>query len=152
MERGLGTQLRHLLELLDGAVAESYARESLRYRPRYTPIMRALIASEPLCISQIAQAAGISQPAATQSVTLMIREGLVSSTPGADARQRMIMLTAAGRDLLPSLQVCWRATTAAAQELDAELCSPLSGVLADAIAALERKSFSDRIAEVRART
>ena len=31
MERGLGTQLRHLLELLDGAVAESYARESLRY-------------------------------------------------------------------------------------------------------------------------
>ena len=31
MERGLGTQLRHLLELLDGAVAESYVRESVRY-------------------------------------------------------------------------------------------------------------------------
>lgn len=152
MERGLGTQLRHLLELLDGAVAESYARESLRYRPRYTPIMRALIASEPLSISQIAQAAGISQPAVTQSVSLMIREGLVSSTPGADARQRMIMLTATGRDLVPSLQVYWRATTVAADELDAELGCTLSDVLADAITALERKSFSDRLAEVRART
>ncbi len=31
MERGLGPQLRHLLELLDGAVAQSYAREPLRY-------------------------------------------------------------------------------------------------------------------------
>lgn len=31
MERGLSTQLLHLLELLDGAVAESFARESLRY-------------------------------------------------------------------------------------------------------------------------
>lgn len=149
MNQGLGTQLRHLLELLDGAVAEAYARESLRYRPRYTPVMRALIASEPRAISQIAEVAGISQPAATQTVSLMIRDGLVSSEPGPDARQRMIRLTAAGRDLLPGLQACWRATAAAASDLDSELCCPLSQVLADAITALERKSFEDRLAEAR---
>ena len=149
MNQGIGTQLRHLLELLDGAVTEAYANESLRYRPRYTPVMRALIASEPRAISQIAEAAGISQPAATQTVSLMIRDGLVSSAPGRDARQRMIRLTPAGRDLLPNLQRCWRATAAAAAGLDAELCSPLSHVLADAITALERKSFGDRLAEAR---
>lgn len=149
MNRGLGTQLRHLVELLDGAVAEAYARESLRYRPRYTPVIRALLASEPRTISQIAAAAGISQPATTQTVSLMIRDGLVSSEPGEDARQRRIRLTEAGRDLLPGLQACWRATAAAAADLDAELCCPLSQVLADAITALERKSFGDRLAEAR---
>ena len=149
MNQGLGTQLRHLLELLDGAVTEAYARESLPYRPRYTPVMRALIASEPRAISQIAEAAGISQPAATQTISLMVRDGLVSSAAGTDARQRMIRLTPAGRDLLPKLQGCWRATAAAAADLDAELCSPLSQVMADAITALERKSFGDRLAEAR---
>ena len=46
MKPGLGTQLRHLLELLDGAVEEAYALAGMRYRPRYTPVMRALIAQE----------------------------------------------------------------------------------------------------------
>lgn len=152
MSQGLGTQLRHLLDLLDGAVAGAYAGEGLAYRPRYTPIVRALIASEPRTITQIAEAAGITQPAATQTVSLMIRDGLVSSAPGAtDARQRVIRLTAAGRALLPRLQACWRATAAAAASLDAELAFPLSQVLADAITALERKSFGERLAEARNR-
>jgi MarR family transcriptional regulator, organic hydroperoxide resistance regulator len=38
----------------------------LDYLPRYTPIVRALMASEPLTVGDIAAAAGISQPAATQ--------------------------------------------------------------------------------------
>lgn len=150
MNQGLGTQLRHLLDLLDGAVAEAYAREGLNYRPRYTPIMRALVASEPRTISQIAEAAGITQPAATQTVSLMIRDGLVSSATGAtDARQRMIRLTPAGRALLPKLEACWRATSAAAAGLDAELPCPLSRVLAEAIIALEGKPFGERLAEAR---
>jgi len=152
MNQGLGTQLRHLLELLDGAVAEAYALEGLRYRSRYTPVMRALNASEPLTIRQIADSAGISQPAVTQTVGLMIEDGLVSSVPGADARQRMVRLTTVGRALLPSLEGCWRATTAAADDLDAELCCPLSQVLAEAITALERKSFSARLTERRRST
>lgn len=150
MNQGLGTQLRHLVELLDGAVADAYVREGLSYRPRYTPIMRALIASEPHTISEIAKAAGITQPAATQSVALMIRDGLVSSTPGAaDARQRAIRLTEAARELLPRLQLCWRATTTAAASFDAELRYPLSQLLTEAITALERVSFAERLAEAR---
>lgn len=149
MHQGLGTQLRHLLELLDGAVAETYAEQSLPYRPRYTPVMRALIAAEPLSISEIAEGAGITQPAATQTIGLMIRDGLVSSAPGADARQRMIHLTAAGKSLLPSLQASWRATAAAAGELDTELSSPLSKALAEAIAALEREPFQQRLRRAR---
>jgi DNA-binding MarR family transcriptional regulator len=150
MKPGLGTQLRHLLDLLDGAVGRAYDDAGLRYRPRYTPVMRALIALEPLTIGQIAEAAGITQPAATQTVALMIKEGLVRAEPGpVDGRQRLIRLTREGRALLPQLRDCWQATEIAAASLDAALPRPLSQSLGDAISALEGKSFDSRIVEAR---
>jgi MarR family transcriptional regulator, organic hydroperoxide resistance regulator len=149
--RGLGTQLRHLLEMLDGAVARVYEAEGLTYRPRFTPVMRALQQQEPLTIGQLARLAGITQPAATQTVALMVREGLVSTRPGAtDARQRLVYLGEAGRALLPQLQRHWQATAGAAASLDAELPAPLSQVLESAIRALEAKPFEARIAHAQA--
>lgn len=150
MKPGLGTQLRHLIEMLDGAVEQAYIDAGLAYRPRYTPVMQALIAIEPSTIGRIAEAAGITQPAATQTVALMVKEGLISAQPGAeDGRQRLIQFTDRGRALLPHLALCWQATTAAAQQLDAELPSPLSEALANAIHALQMKPFGERIAEAR---
>lgn len=143
--------MRHLLELLDGAVSKAYDDAGLRYRPRYTPVMRALIAEEPLTIGQIAGAAGITQPAATQTVALMVKEGLLIAEAGpADGRQRLIHLSKQGRALLPGLRDCWQATEMAAASLDAALVPPLSQTLSDAISALEGKSFGIRIVEARA--
>ena len=150
MKPGLGTQLRHLLELLDGAVEEAYALAGIRYRPRYTPVMRALIALEPSTIGQIAEAAKITQPAATQTVALMVREGLLVSESGAvDGRQRLIRLSPRGRAMLPQLRECWNATQMAADSLDAALVRPLSQSLDEAIAALDVESFGNRIARAR---
>jgi MarR family transcriptional regulator, organic hydroperoxide resistance regulator len=150
MKSGLGTQLAHLLDLLDSAVQDSYEQAQLGTRPRFTPVLRALIECEPSTLGQIAQAANISQPSATQTVALMIDEGLLSSTPGlGDGRQRLIRFTDKGRDLVPKLQSCWSATRLAADNLDAELAVPLSTLLANAIEALERKPFAQRIAEAR---
>jgi DNA-binding MarR family transcriptional regulator len=150
MKSGLGTQLAHLLELLDSAVQDSYVQAKLATRPRYTPVLRALSECEPSTVGQIAQAAKISQPSATQTVALMIEDGLISSTPGpGDGRQRLIRFTDKGRDLMPKLQACWAATRLAADRLDAELALPLSALLASAIEALERKPFGERIAEAR---
>ncbi|MCP3164714.1 MarR family winged helix-turn-helix transcriptional regulator [Myxococcus qinghaiensis] len=152
MHRGLGTQLRHLIELLDGAVGRAYEEEGLAYRPRYTPLVRALMQREPMTIGQLAEAAGLTQPATTQTLALMLKEGLVLSEPGpVDGRQRWIRLSATGRALLPRLQSCWRATASAAASLDAELPVPLSEVLDLAIEALEEKSFDERIAAARGR-
>ncbi|RUL77511.1 MarR family winged helix-turn-helix transcriptional regulator [Dyella choica] len=147
---GLGTQLRHLIELLDGAVEEAYASAGLRYRPRFTPIVRALMACEPSTIGQIAEAAKITQPAATQTVTLMIKEGLLASEPGpVDGRQRLVRLSPRGRAMLPRLNECWQITQMAADSLDASLSRPLSQSLDEAIAALGTKSFNHRMAEAR---
>ncbi len=150
MNPGLGTQLRHLTEMLDGAVQDAYRAAGLHYRPRYTPVMRVLSQTDTCTIGQIAEAAGISQPAATQTVALMLKDGLVTSAPGpGDGRQRLTRLTDAGRAMLPQLQVCWQATAMAAASLDADLAAPLSDTLRAAIAALEKKSFAQRIAEAR---
>ncbi|MBW8899526.1 MAG: CPBP family intramembrane metalloprotease [Massilia sp.] len=80
MNRGLGTQLRHLIELLDGDVAQAYVEAGLDYLPRYTPVMRVLAAQQAATIGQIAQAAGITQPAATQTVARMKEVGLITRT------------------------------------------------------------------------
>lgn len=150
MKQGLGTQLRHLIELLDGAVEQSYVEAGLAYRPRYTPVMRALLAHEPLSIGEIAARAGITQPAATQTVALMVREGLLVASAGkTDGRQKMIGLSDAGRAMLPRLQQCWNATALAAAGLDAQLPYPLSEVLANAIDALQEQSFGERIRNAR---
>ncbi|MGD0967305.1 MAG: MarR family transcriptional regulator [Candidatus Aquilonibacter sp.] len=116
------------------------------YLPRYTPIVRALMASEPLTVGDIAAAAGISQPAATQTVALMIRKGIVSASRGSnDARQRMIRLTRRGRALISKLEACWDATARAHADLDAELGFPLSAYLDRAIVSLKKKSFLERM-------
>lgn len=145
-----GTQLRHLIELLDGAVEDAYTAAGLTYRPRYTPIMRSLMGKEPATLGAIAEAAGITQPAATQTVALMVKDGLVSVEAAPhDARQKLIRLTQQGHDLVPVLKQCWQATAIAAASLEADLPYPLGKVLDSAIQALAAKPFGERIREAR---
>lgn len=146
MKQGLGTQLRHLIELLDGAVQQAYADAGLDYRPRYTPVMRVLAQQQSATIGQLAELAGITQPAVTQTVALMKKEGLLLvAASGEDGRQRVVRLSRQGEALMPRLQACWQATKRAADSLDTELEFPLSECLAQAIAVLGQRSFGDRI-------
>jgi len=145
---GLGTRLRRLIELLDGGVSVAHDYAAIDYRPRYTPVMRALAGGRALTIGEIAQAAGLTQPAATQTVALMARAGLVRVTASReDARRRAVRLAPAGLRLMPRLEAAWDATDRAAEALDAELAHPLSVAVDEALAALERKPFAHRIAE-----
>lgn len=141
----LGTLLRHLLEKLDGAVERSYVESGLEYRPRYTPVMRVLIESGPTSIRSIARTAGITHSAASQTIAQMIEKGLVQLKPGSDARERIVVLTPVAKAMIPKLERHWRATNDAARMLDSELSTPLSDLLREAIAALDRASFKQRI-------
>ena len=151
MQRSLGTQLRHLTDLLDGAVERSYARLGLTYRPRYTPVMRCLIAREPMTLGEVARQAGITQPAATQTVALMIRDGLIETASSQDGRRKLLRLSDRGRAAVPQLEQAWAATARAAESLDSDLPVPLSTTLAAAIAALEAVSFDERIRQAGAK-
>ncbi|WP_438860548.1 MarR family winged helix-turn-helix transcriptional regulator [Amycolatopsis solani] len=148
---GLGTRLRHVLEVLDGDVARFLADIGLDgYRPRYSPVVRALLARGPLAIRDLAAEMRVTHSAASQTVAQMNRAGLVALEPGADARQRIVSLTAKARDLLPLIEAEWAATTEASEALEAELPYSLRELLDAIVEALDRKPFRERIGETEA--
>lgn len=141
----LGTLLRHLIELLDGEVEAAYVAADLSWRPRYTPVLRALMSQGPQTIKAIALKIGISHSAVSQTVTQMVKDELVDLRPGKDARERIVTLTPKTEQMIPRLQRQWAAVNLAADTLDQELSAPLSGVVKEAIAALSEQSFGQRI-------
>lgn len=144
----LGTQLRHLIDLLDGAVQDQYASAGLTdYRPRYTPVVRVLMAIGEATIKEIAAQAGLSHSAVSQTVAQMVKAGFVDTNPGEDARERIVSLSDRTKAIIPELKRLWAATNAAAEELDAELPYPLSRLLDEAIVALDRRPHRLRLAD-----
>ncbi|WP_326599850.1 MarR family winged helix-turn-helix transcriptional regulator [Streptomyces sp. NBC_01803] len=145
---GLGTRLRHLLDELEADVATLYPAVGLDdYRPRFTPVVRALVALGPSPIRDLARAISVTHSAASQTVGQMSRRGLVTLEVGADARQRVVHLTPRARALVPVLEAEWAAVEGAREELEAELPFALSELLTAVEAALRRRPFRDRVAE-----
>jgi len=145
---GLGTQLRHVLDLMEADVAGVLADLGLPdYRPRFSPIVRALVALGPMPIRELARAISVTHSAASQTVAEMNKRGFVTLVPGQDARQRVVHLADRTMKALPLIQAEWEATRSAAEQLDSELPFPLSELVPAIASALERKPFRQRIAE-----
>lgn len=143
--RGLGTLLRHLVDLLDGDVEAVYREQGLDCRSRFTPVIRHLESAGPSSIRQIALASGLTHSAISQTVAEMLKKDLVKSVPGKDARERIISFTPAGEALLPALHSTWEAIWAAADELSDDIGQPLGEVLERTIAAVGVRPFRERI-------
>jgi DNA-binding MarR family transcriptional regulator len=143
----LGTQLSRLIELLDGDVEKHYVALGLNYRPRFTPIVRALEALGTSSIKSIAGQSGLSHSAVSQTVAQMVKHGLVVLRPGRDGRERIVEPTQALVQMVPVLHVQWAATNSAASKLETELSASLLQTISEAICALQRRSFSDRITD-----
>lgn len=144
----LGTLLRHVLELLDADVAAFYRERGLpEYRPRFSPVVRVLLAEGPMSVRGLAAAVGVTHSAASQTAIQMARAGLVAHTADPDdSRRRLISLTPKARQLVPQITAEWEATTAAIAELDTELSMPLARLLIEVTDAIERRPLRDRIA------
>lgn len=142
---GLGTLLRHLVDLLDGDVESVYREQGLDCRSRFTPVIRHLETSGPSSIRQIALASGLTHSAISQTVAEMLKKDLVASSAGRDARERIISFTPAGEALLPRLHAIWDGIWSAADDLSDEIGQPLGDVLERAIEAVGRRPFRERI-------
>ena len=142
---GLGTLVRHLLELLDGDVQRAYDELGLDYRPRYTPVVIALLDRGPSSIQDIAKAAQMTHSAASQTVAQMAEKGLVHVRAGHDLRRRVVHVGKQLEQMLPTLRRQWALAAAAAAALDEELPTGLAEVVNAAIHALERHPFSARM-------
>ncbi|WP_307849517.1 MarR family winged helix-turn-helix transcriptional regulator [Qaidamihabitans albus] len=138
--------LHDLLAALDAEIESVYTERGITgVRPRFAyPLIR-LAHTGPLTIRELARSLDRTHSAMSQTVAAMRREGLVRSEPGPDARTRRVALTRRGQDLVPFLEAEWRATEAAVVELDDEVPHPLSAVVAELEAALERRPMRERI-------
>ena len=144
----LGTRLRHLVDVMDGDVAAVYTDLGLDgFRPRFTPVVRALAATGPASIRDLARALGVTHSAASQTVAQMVKQDLLVLAPGEDARQRIARLTPRAESLLPTLEAEWAATSRAAAELEAELSFPLGQLIDEVFEALSRRPMRGRIAD-----
>lgn len=141
---GLGELLRHVGELVDAGAARRYRDLGLAWRPRYTPVMRAIFAGQ-TTVSGIVGQSRLTQGAVSQTVALMVADGILVREDLTDGRKCGLRLTAKGESLRDVLRAHWQATFTAIAALEAEIGHPLRQALADAGAALERLDFAARL-------
>lgn len=149
-QRTHGVLLRRLIDHLDGAVEQSYVDAGLDYRPRFTPILRALLNDGPASLRALSARTGVTHSAVSQTVSQMAARHWVSLAPGQDARERIVALTDFAHTQLPVLERCWAATAVASAALDADIGQPLADVLTRALEVLEQTPFRDRLAQAAA--
>jgi DNA-binding MarR family transcriptional regulator len=137
--------VRALFSRVDDGIAEVYTALGIEgVRPRYSMALM-FLEDGPLSIRELARETGVTHSAMSQTVSSMRDAGLIQSTPGKDARSRMVELTPAGRAVVPTLRAEWAATEATLAELESEVPYAFSLAVADIQAALDRKSFAERM-------
>ena len=141
---GLGELLRYVGELVDRGTEEVYDSLGLSYRARYTPVLRAM-ADGAATVTDITTRLHLTQGAISQTVGLMVTDGLIQRTKLPDGRQSGLSLTDKGSDLVDQLTPHWEVTFDAIAGLEQEIHHPLRRALSDTAAALESKNFADRI-------
>jgi DNA-binding MarR family transcriptional regulator len=147
----LAARVRAVLDRMDADVARTLADLGVTdYRTVFSAVVRSIAETGPVTIRDLAGALGITHSAASQRIAEMRKRGLVQLVAGTDARERLVHLTDLARSLKPTLDAEWEATDAAFEALNAELTASLSQVLTEMEAALERRSFRDRIADAAA--
>jgi DNA-binding MarR family transcriptional regulator len=141
---GLGELLRYVGELVDQGAEAHYRELNLNYRPRYTPVLRAIsVGAE--TVTDITARTRLTQGAVSQTVGLMVADGIVARHGLEDGRKNGVHLTPRGKGLLKTLEPHWRLTFQAIEALEREIGHPLLCVLEDAARALERQDFAGRL-------
>ncbi|MFI7131727.1 MarR family winged helix-turn-helix transcriptional regulator [Nonomuraea sp. NPDC050153] len=151
-QQSLWRPLRLLQASMDADIARVYTDARIDgLKPSYVLELLRLHARGPMTITELAESVNRTHSALSQKVAAMREAGWVETVEGRDARSKKVTLTDNARAVIGRLAAEWRATEAAAAELEAEIPYPLSRVVTDIERALERKSFHDRIAEKLAR-
>src|SRR5690242_8172570 len=140
--------LRRLLARLDADIARIYDEARLAgVKSSFVMELLRLDADGPMTITELARSVGRTHSAVSQKVSTMRSAGLVRTRSGDDARSKTVVLTPKAKRIVGQLSAEWRATEAALSELEAELPYPLSRVVDDIEAALDQRTFYERVEE-----
>lgn len=128
----LGTRLRRLGERLQSETQQILADHGVAVQAAQFPFLAAIDRLGPSTIGELAEAIGVSQPAATRAIGLLVEAGLVASAVDRDdLRCRRVGLAPRGRALVETgKRVVWPAIEAAVRELCGRRARPLLEQLA----------------------
>jgi DNA-binding MarR family transcriptional regulator len=142
----LGARLRRLSEAIDRDATRAYATLGIPFEQRWFGVLNQLTLAGPMTVSELAAALRITRASVSQARQSLEDAGLVAAEEHpSDARQRHLVLTAAGAKLVRRLQPLWQAMHDAALELNAEAGNAVA-TLDRLDEALARQSLFDRIA------
>lgn len=145
---GLGELLRYISDLVDHGSEKTWREMDIAYRPRYTPILRAMAAGA-RTVTDITAQTWLTQGAISQSVSMMEKEGILTKAALEDGRKSSLHLTAKGEALVAEAQPHWQTLFAAIEGLEKETGYPLLSILQETARALERQGFDERIRQAK---
>jgi DNA-binding MarR family transcriptional regulator/ribosomal protein S18 acetylase RimI-like enzyme len=131
----LGSRLKRLGERMQADVTRIIQSMGLDVQPSQYPLLAALDRYGAMTVNDMVGATGVSQPAVTRSLALLVEQGLVETSHiHRDQRHKTISLTPAGRHVM-DVSKChiWPQVEAAAMGL----CANLSGSLLQHLGAIE---------------
>lgn len=142
---GLGARLRRLSELIDGDTARVYAALGVRFEQRWFGVLNQLVLKGPSTVGELAATLGITHVSVSQTRSSLQTAGIIVSEPDpADARRRLLTLTAEGHALVAQLKPLWSIFETVALELTAE-AGELMASLDTLDDALARQAMYERI-------
>lgn len=147
-EPGLGELLRYVSELVELGAEEHYGQMQINYRARYTPVLRA-IRSGATTVTEITARTHLTQGAISQTVGHMEADGLITRQRGEDGRKTIIHQTPHGQEVISKLEAHWETTFATIEQLEHEVGHPIRRVLESTARALEQRSFSRRLSDLK---
>jgi DNA-binding MarR family transcriptional regulator len=146
-ERSRWRPVFRLLSDMDDEIARIYAENGIAdLKPSWVLELIRLQVRGPMTIADLARSVGRTHSAMSQKVAAMRASGWLETSPGPDARAKLVTLTPKAETVADKLAAEWRATEATIAEIEAELPYPLSRVAEDIRGVLARESFHDRIA------
>lgn len=141
-----GTRLRRLSERLDRDVAKLYADFGVDFEPRWYPVVALLREKEPLGVTEIAAALGLTHPAVSQVVKQLMENGLLSSTVDPeDERRKLLSLTKEAQKRIRELEPLWEAIIEETDEIIKAEVPGLLILLTELDEALETTSLGERV-------
>jgi len=144
-EFSLGSRLRLIREQLYGDVDRYYGEQKGPVKTRVYPVFHLLSTQGPQPIKLLAERAGFSHSAMSQTIKALSESNHVKQSLGADARERIIELTKDGEALLKALQPHWKTIEAVKERIFAECTTHFMQALEQFESALENKSLYQRL-------
>jgi DNA-binding MarR family transcriptional regulator len=131
----LGTRLRRLGERLQAQTQEILDAHELPIQAAQFPVLAAIDRLGSPSVGELAEAVGVTQPAATRAIGQLVEAGFVEiSATKADQRRKAVVLTREGKRLVDTgKKRVWPLIEGAV----ANLCRGLSGSLLVQLAAVE---------------